>query len=31
VERAGYEAQRVERRYRAIDPDRLVARGIEAE
>jgi DNA invertase Pin-like site-specific DNA recombinase len=32
VERAGYEAQRAERRYRAIDPDnRLVARGIEAE
>jgi DNA invertase Pin-like site-specific DNA recombinase/predicted DNA-binding transcriptional regulator AlpA len=32
VERASYEAQRAERRYRAIDPDnRLVARGIEAE
>jgi len=32
VERANYEAQRAERRYRAIDPDnRLVARGIEAE
>ena len=32
VERAGYEAQRAERRYRAVDPDnRLVARGIEAE
>src|SRR5215831_1988654 len=32
VERAIYEAQRAERRYRAIDPDnRLVARGIEAE
>jgi hypothetical protein len=32
VERASYEAQRAERRYRAIDPDnRLVARGLEAE
>jgi len=32
VERASYEAQRAERRYRAIDPEnRLVARGIEAE
>jgi Recombinase zinc beta ribbon domain/Recombinase len=32
VERASYEAQRAERRYRAIDPDnRLVARGVEAE
>jgi hypothetical protein len=32
VERASYEAQRGERRYRAIDPDnRLVARGLEAE
>jgi DNA invertase Pin-like site-specific DNA recombinase/predicted DNA-binding transcriptional regulator AlpA len=32
VERATYEAQRTERRYRAIDPDnRLVARGLEAE
>ena len=32
VERTRYEAQRAERRYRAIDPDnRLVARGIEAE
>ena len=32
VERASYEAQRAERRYRAVDPDnRLVARGIEAE
>jgi predicted DNA-binding transcriptional regulator AlpA/sugar-specific transcriptional regulator TrmB len=32
VERATYEAQRAERRYRAIDPDnRLVARGLEAE
>src|SRR5439155_17120086 len=31
VERATYEAQRAERRYRAIDPDnRLVARGLEA-
>jgi len=30
VERAGYEAQRAERRYRAVDPDnRLVARGLE--
>jgi len=32
VERASYEAQRAERRYRAVDADnRLVARGIEAE
>jgi DNA invertase Pin-like site-specific DNA recombinase/predicted DNA-binding transcriptional regulator AlpA len=32
VERAGYEAQRAERHYRAVDPDnRLVARGLEAE
>jgi DNA invertase Pin-like site-specific DNA recombinase len=32
VERAGYEAQRAERRYHAVDPDnRLVARGLEAE
>src|SRR5262249_3109634 len=32
VERARYEAQRAERRYRAVDPDnRLVARGIQAE
>jgi DNA invertase Pin-like site-specific DNA recombinase len=32
VERANYEVQRAERRYRAIDPDnRLVARGLEAE
>jgi DNA invertase Pin-like site-specific DNA recombinase/predicted DNA-binding transcriptional regulator AlpA len=32
VERACYDAQRAERRYRAVDPDnRLVARGIEAE
>ncbi|HEX8808146.1 MAG TPA: recombinase family protein, partial [Xanthobacteraceae bacterium] len=32
VERATYEAQRAERRYRAIDADnRLVARGLEAE
>jgi DNA invertase Pin-like site-specific DNA recombinase/predicted DNA-binding transcriptional regulator AlpA len=32
VERARYEAQRTERRYRAVDPDnRLVARGLEAE
>jgi DNA invertase Pin-like site-specific DNA recombinase/predicted DNA-binding transcriptional regulator AlpA len=32
VERASYEAQRAERRYRAIDPDnRLVARGLETE
>src|SRR5438445_6483135 len=31
-ERASYEAQRTERRYRAVDPDnRLVARGLEAE
>jgi len=32
VERATYDAQRSERRYRAIDPEnRLVARGLEAE
>jgi DNA invertase Pin-like site-specific DNA recombinase len=32
VERTRYEAQRTERRYRAVDPDnRLVARGLEAE
>jgi len=32
VERARYEAQRAERRYRAVDPDnRLVARGLENE
>lgn len=32
VERAHYQAQRAERRYRAVDPDnRLVARGLEAE
>jgi excisionase family DNA binding protein len=32
VERTSYEAQRPERRYRAVDPDnRLVARGLEAE
>ncbi|HEV8718851.1 MAG TPA: recombinase family protein [Candidatus Binatia bacterium] len=32
VERACYEAQRAERRYRAVDADnRLVARGLEAE
>ena len=32
AERASYEAQRAERRYRTIDPDnRLVARGLEAE
>src|SRR6202521_5768798 len=32
VERANYEAQCAERRYRAVDPDnRLVARGLEAE
>jgi DNA invertase Pin-like site-specific DNA recombinase len=32
VTRAHYEAQRAERRYRAVDPDnRLVARGLEAE
>lgn len=31
VERAEYEAQRAERRYRAVDPEnRLVARGLEA-
>ena len=31
VERASYEAQRAERRYRAVDPEnRLVARGLEA-
>jgi hypothetical protein len=32
VERARYEMERAERRYRAVDPDnRLVARGLEAE
>ncbi len=32
VERARYEAQRAERRHRAVDPDnRLVARGLERE
>lgn len=32
VERASYEAQRAERRHRAVDPDnRLVARGLERE
>lgn len=32
VERARYEAERAERRYRAVDPDnRLVARGLERE
>jgi DNA invertase Pin-like site-specific DNA recombinase len=32
VEHARYEAQRAERRYRAVDPDnRLVARGLESE
>jgi DNA invertase Pin-like site-specific DNA recombinase len=32
VERAQYEAQRAERRYRAVDPEnRLVARGLEAD
>jgi DNA invertase Pin-like site-specific DNA recombinase len=32
VERAQYEAERAERRYRAVDPDnRLVARGLERE
>ena len=32
VERARYEAQRAERRYRAVDPDnRLVARGLEVD
>ena len=32
AERARYEAQRAERRYRAVDPDnRLVARGLESE
>jgi DNA invertase Pin-like site-specific DNA recombinase len=32
VERADYEAQRAERRYRAVDPDnRLVARGLETQ
>jgi DNA invertase Pin-like site-specific DNA recombinase len=32
VERAQYEAQRAERRYRSVDPEnRLVARGLEAE
>ncbi|OWJ56224.1 recombinase family protein [Paraburkholderia caledonica] len=32
VERAHYESQRAERRYRAVDPEnRLVARGLEAQ
>lgn len=32
VERTSYEAQRAERRYRAVDPDnRLVARGLERQ
>lgn len=32
AERAQYDAERAERRYRAVDPDnRLVARGLEAE
>jgi DNA invertase Pin-like site-specific DNA recombinase len=32
VERAAYEAQRAEKRYRAVDPEnRLVARGLERE
>jgi hypothetical protein len=32
VERANYEAQRAERRYRTVDPDnRLVARGLERD
>src|SRR5205823_3908434 len=32
VERARYEAERAERRYRAVEPEnRLVARGLEAE
>jgi uncharacterized protein YndB with AHSA1/START domain len=32
VERARYEAQRIERRYRAVEPEnRLVARGLETE
>lgn len=32
VERARYEAQRAEKRYRAVDPEnRLVARGLEAQ
>jgi hypothetical protein len=32
VERANYEAQRAERRYRVVDPDnRLVARGLERD
>ena len=32
VERARYQAQRAERRYRSVDPEnRLVARGLEAE
>jgi DNA invertase Pin-like site-specific DNA recombinase len=32
IERCRYDAQRAERRYRAVDPDnRLVARGLEAE
>ena len=32
VERARYEAERAERRYRAVEPEnRLVARGLETE
>ena len=32
VERARYEADRAERRYRAVEPEnRLVARGLEAD
>ena len=32
LERAEYDAQRAERRYRAVDPEnRLVARGVEAQ
>ena len=32
MERARYEAQRAERRYRAVEPEnRLVARGLETE
>jgi sugar-specific transcriptional regulator TrmB len=32
VQRAQYEADKAERRYRAVDPDnRLVARGLEAQ
>src|SRR5256884_7663166 len=32
VERAGYEAERAERQYRAVEPEnRLVARGLETE